>query len=68
MTANEIIVILRAHEQVVYLPKGVHKNPLTYGIIKQNFKKVAEEIAAQIQANGKSNQAGSSASFRQKED
>lgn len=58
MTVNEIIVILRAHEQVLYLPKGARKNPLTQGVIKQNFKKVADDIVAQLkeEANGKSNQ------------
>jgi hypothetical protein len=49
MSKDDIIEILRSHEQVLHLPKGMRKNSLTYGIIKHNYEKVAEEILAQVQ-------------------
>lgn len=49
MSKDDIIEILKSHQQVLYLPKGMRKNPLTYGIVKYNFEKVAEEILASEQ-------------------
>lgn len=49
MSKDDIVEILRTYEQVLYLPKGMRKNPLTYGIIKHNYEKIADEILAQVQ-------------------
>jgi hypothetical protein len=49
MSKDDIIEILKTHEQVLHLPKGMRKNSLTYGIIKHNYEKIAEEILAREQ-------------------
>lgn len=46
MTTADVIEILKMYEQVLYLPKGARKNPLTRGIIRVNYEKAAKEIVA----------------------
>lgn len=48
MTEGEIIKILKDREQLLYLPKGQRKNPLTRGVSRQNYKKVAGDILLRI--------------------
>lgn len=48
MNIDVIISILKAHEQVVHRPKNQAKNSLTHGVIRDNYKKVANEIKEMI--------------------
>lgn len=48
VTPDDIIAILKAHEQIVYLPKHARKNPLTRGVVKDNFPAIAQEILEAI--------------------
>lgn len=48
MTVAEVIEIFKTYEQVLYLPKGARKNPLTMGMIRANYEKAAKEIAAKV--------------------
>lgn len=44
MTTADVIEILKMYEQVLYLPKGARKNPLTRGVIRVNYEKIAKEV------------------------
>lgn len=44
MTTADVIEIIKTYEQLLYLPKGARKNPLTRGVIRANYEKVAKEI------------------------
>lgn len=44
MTVVDVLEILKMYEQVLYLPKGARKNPLTRGVIRVNYEKAAKEI------------------------
>lgn len=48
MTVADVLEILKMYEQVLYLPKGARKNPLTRGVIRVNYEKAAKEIAAKV--------------------
>lgn len=56
MSKDDIIEVLKTMEQVIYLPAGQRKNPLTYGIIKTNYGKTADQILALLADGGQNSE------------